>query len=74
MRITGKDRLIIALCAQLRAERETRSVLADVIASGQLDAEVLTAILTDPVPVITQADLNDAERLVRRTAAHRDAA
>ena len=40
MRPAAKDRLIMAICAQLRAERETRAVLADVIAGGQLDPEV----------------------------------
>ncbi len=51
MRSTAKDRLIVALGAQLRAERETRDALAAVIANGQLDPQVLQAILSDPVPV-----------------------
>ena len=63
MALSGKDRLIAALAAQLRAERETREALAFVISNGQLDPHVLTAILIDPVPVVTQADLDHAERL-----------
>lgn len=60
---TAKDRLIIALGAQLRAERETREALAGVIANGQLDPEVLQAILSDPVPVVTREDLMHAEAI-----------
>ncbi len=70
MRISPKDRLVMALCAQLRAERETRSALMAAIANGQLDLEVLTAILSDPVPVITRDDLNRAEALVRQESCH----
>ena len=66
MFVSAKDRLIIALCAQLRAERDTRTALAAVIESGQLDPQVLSAIITDPVPVILQSDLAEAERLVSR--------
>ena len=65
MRSTAKDRLIVALGAQLRAERETRDALAAVIANGQLDPEVLQAILSDPVPVVTQEDLAHAEAVAR---------
>lgn len=67
MRISVKDRLIMALCAQLRAERETRAAFMAAVANGQLDPEVLTAILSDPVPVITRDDLNRAEALVRES-------
>jgi hypothetical protein len=77
MRVSAKDRLIMALCAQLRAERETRAAFMGAIANGQLDPDILTAILSDPVPVITQADLNRAEALVRqhsRPAQQREAA
>jgi hypothetical protein len=63
MRISDKDRLILALAAQLRAERETREALAGVIRNGQLDREVLLAILEDPVPARSQEDLADADRL-----------
>lgn len=70
----------MALGAQLRAERETREALAFVIANGQLDPQVLQAILSDPVPVVTQEDLAHAERIAAasdsrtRRVALRDAA
>jgi len=60
-----KDRLIAALAAQLRAERETRDALAGVIANGQLDREVLLAILADPVPVVTRDEIVRAEAWLR---------
>lgn len=60
-----KDRLIAALGAQLRAERETRDALAEVIANGQLDREVLLAILCDPVPVVTRDEIVRAEAWLR---------
>ena len=60
-----KDRLIAALGAQLRAERETRDALRDVIANGQLDREVLLAILSDPVPVVTRDEIVRAEAWLR---------
>jgi hypothetical protein len=63
MPISGKDRLIAALAAQLRAERETREALAFVIRNGQLDRDVLTAILEDPIPVVTREDLAWAEQV-----------
>lgn len=68
MRIDAKDRLILALAAQLRAERETRDALAWVVGNGQLDPVVLTAILTDPVPLITHEDAARAELLVAEPA------
>lgn len=55
-----RDRLIVALAAQLRAERETRRTFADAVRGG-LSREVLTAILEDPVPAITQIDLAAAD-------------
>lgn len=63
MRQTPKDRLISALAAQLRAERETREALRLMIESGGVDREAMLAILSDPVPVLTRADLDHAERL-----------
>lgn len=60
-----KDRLIAALGAQLRAERETRDALRDVIANGQLDREVLLAILSDPVPIVTRDEIVRAEAWLR---------
>ncbi|MDR6872221.1 uncharacterized protein YjbI with pentapeptide repeats [Bosea sp. BE125] len=64
--------MIAALAAQLRAERETREALAFVISNGQLDGAVLSAILTDPVPVFTQDDLNRAEALSRQDLSGKD--
>lgn len=63
MRIDPRDRLIRALAAQLGAERETRAALAGVIANGQLDRDVLLALLQDPIPALSQEDLNRADML-----------
>jgi hypothetical protein len=56
-----RDNLILALSALLRAERQTRSAFEACITAGILDPEVLEAMLSDPVPVITQDDINYAE-------------
>ncbi len=40
-----RDRLILSLSALLRAERETRHYYEACIAAGQLDAEILRAIV-----------------------------
>lgn len=61
-----KDRLILALSSQLRAERETREALAAAMANGPIDREVVLAILGDPVPVVTAEDLARAERFEAR--------
>lgn len=66
MRTSDKDRLITALAAQLRAERETRKALAAVVANGQIDRDVLLAILEDPVPAPSREDLVRADALSRR--------
>lgn len=58
-----RDRLILSLCTLLRAERETRSAFEAVINAGQLSPEVLTAIVADPVPAITQDDILRAETI-----------
>jgi len=57
-----RDRLILALAAQLRAERETRQAFADAVRGG-LGREVMIAMLEDPVPAITQLDLTAADAL-----------
>lgn len=62
-----RDRLIIALSALLRAERETRDAFETAIEAG-VSREVLRAIVSDPVPVITQFDLEAAERVLRLAA------
>lgn len=59
-----RDRLIVALYSQLKAERETRETLEWVIRNGGLSKEVLTAIASDPVPVITSEDTAALEKLV----------
>ena len=66
MRTSDKDRLITALAAQLRAERETREALAAVVANGQIDRDVLLAILEDPVPAPSREDLVRADAPSRR--------
>ncbi len=45
-----RDRLIIALFAQLEAERQTRETLRMAIRSGAIDPAVLEAIAEDPIP------------------------
>lgn len=62
----ARDRLILALYAQLKAERETREALEDAIRHGALSKEVLMAIAADPVPVITEKDIVDVEHLMDR--------
>ena len=42
-----RDRLIVALYAQLKAERQTREALEYVIRQGALSSEVLEAIASD---------------------------
>lgn len=59
-----RDRLIVALYSQLKAERETRETLEWVIRNGGLSNEVLSAIASDPVPVITSEDTAALEKLV----------
>lgn len=71
MRNDPRDRLIRALAAQLGAERETRAAIADVVANGAIDWEVLLALLEDPIPAWSQEDLNRADRLATLVAQHR---
>lgn len=54
MRNDPRDRLIRALAAQLGAERETRAAITEVVANGQMDREVLLALLEDPIPAQSQ--------------------
>ena len=61
-----RDRLILALYAQLRAERETREALEWAIRNDAISPEVLQAIVSDPVPVITSEDVAALERLLAR--------
>ena len=59
-----RDRLIAALFAQLRAERETREALAWAIRSGTTSPEVLEALAGDPVPVALAEDVAAIERIL----------
>ena len=59
-----RDRLIIALYAQLKTERETRKTLEWAIRHGALSADVLSAIAGDPVPVVTGDDAAAVEKIV----------
>ena len=63
-RIDVRDRLIIALYAELKAERETRETLEWVIRNGGLSEYVLEAIAGDPVPVVTSEDVAAVEKIV----------
>ncbi|QWK81381.1 hypothetical protein [Ochrobactrum sp. BTU1] len=60
--IDSKDRLILALASLLRAERETRGALEAALENDDVSPETLRAILSDPVPVITQEDVDFAEK------------
>ncbi|NGO65989.1 hypothetical protein G6N76_20195 [Rhizobium daejeonense] len=57
-----RDRLILALASLLKAERETRSLVIEALEDGSITREVLLAMLSDPVPVVTTADLAFSER------------
>jgi hypothetical protein len=59
-----RDRLIFALYAQLKAERQTREALEYVIRNGALAPEVLEAIVSDPVPVATAEDVAAVEKII----------
>jgi hypothetical protein len=59
-----RDRLILALYAQLKAERQTREALEYAIRNGALAPEVLEAIAADPVPVVAEADIAAVEKVV----------
>lgn len=59
-----RDRLILALYAQLKAERQTREAIEWVIRDGGLSPEVLEAMASDPVPVSGDADIPAIERIL----------
>lgn len=63
-----RDRLILALYAQLKAERETRAALEEALANGVLSREVLQAIISDPIPAITSDDIAGIERVLAEDA------
>jgi hypothetical protein len=59
-----RDRLILALYAQLKAERQTREALEYVIHNGALSPEVLEAIAGDPIPAAATEDVAAVERMI----------
>ncbi|MCA1439742.1 hypothetical protein I6F07_05785 [Ensifer sp. IC4062] len=65
-RLDPRDRLILALYAQLKAERETRCAFEEAIADGVLSKEVLQALLADPVPAVTGEHIAAIERVLAR--------
>ncbi len=60
----ARDRLIVALYAELKAERETRETLEWAIRNGALSREVLEAIAADPVPIVTSEDIASVEKII----------
>lgn len=62
----ARDRLIVALYAQLKAERETREAMEWVARHGGLSPDVLEAMASDPVPVFSQEDVVAVERIIDR--------
>jgi len=59
-----RDRLILALYAQLKAERQTRDALEYVIREGALSSEVLEAMATDPIPISREEDVVAVEKVI----------
>ncbi|MFF2322959.1 hypothetical protein ACFVTJ_18085 [Agrobacterium sp. NPDC058088] len=59
-----RDRVILALYAQLKAERQTREAMEWVIRNGGLSPEVLEAMASDPVPVPSEEDVPAIERIL----------
>ena len=70
----ARDRLILALYAQLKAERQTREALEYVIRNGALAPEVLEAIAGDPIPAATAEDVAAVEKVIALDAHRRQAA
>jgi len=75
-KLDPRDRLIIALYAQLKAERETRETLEWVIRNGGLSDAVLEAIASDPVRPVTSDEIASVEKIIaldeRRKGSPRD--
>ncbi|WEX89263.1 hypothetical protein PZN02_001823 [Sinorhizobium garamanticum] len=71
-RLDPRDRLILALYAQLKAERETRCAFEEAIANGVLSKEVLQALLADPVPAVTGEHIAAIERVLARDPPRND--
>lgn len=60
----ARDRLIVALYAQLKAERDTREAMEWVARHGGLSPDVLEAMASDPVPVFSTDDVAAIERII----------
>ncbi len=56
----------MALYAELKAERLTREALEEAIRNGVVSREVLAAIVSDPVPVVTSEDIAEIEAALAR--------
>ena len=61
-----RDTLILALSALLRAERQTRFAFETCLGAGVLKPETLQAMVSDPIPIVTQDDINYAEMVAMR--------
>lgn len=59
-----RDRLILALSALIRAEREARNAWDDAIAANALSPDVIHAVGNDPKRLIANDDLELAEAFV----------
>lgn len=64
-----RDRLILALSALIRAEREARNAWDSAIAANALAPEIINAIGDDPKRLIGNDDLELAEAFVSPSAA-----
>lgn len=69
-----RDRLILALSALIRAERETRNAWDSAIAADALPQEIIDAVGNDPRRLIGNDDLELAEAFVSPSAARTQAA
>jgi hypothetical protein len=63
-----RDQLIMALYAELKAERQTREALEAAIRNGVVSPEVLSAMAADPVPVVTSEDIAAIETALSQDA------
>ncbi|MCO6392154.1 hypothetical protein GTW25_14060 [Aliihoeflea aestuarii] len=68
-----RDRLILALSALVRAEREVKSAWEDAIAADAISPAIVEAVGNDPRRLIDQDDIDLAEAFVSpiRAEAHR---
>ncbi|MBL0937014.1 MAG: hypothetical protein IBJ07_19920 [Rhizobiaceae bacterium] len=69
-----RDRLILALSALIRAEREARNAWDSAIAADALPPEVIHAVGDDPKRLIANDDLELAEAFVSPSATRAQAA